>query len=138
MTAESLTFDSSKQKITAKHILATCGYPSYNFPWVEVETGVFAWDGGLLSNTPFSEVIDASPIIDKRLFFVENYPTKIERLPNNLAEVYHRTRDIMFSDKSQYSIKMSRVITRYLRYIEDLYQIVDKDIDPARIDKKTT
>jgi NTE family protein len=136
LTAESLIFDSSKQKITAKHILATCGYPSYNFPWVEVEPGVFAWDGGLLSNTPFSEVIDASPIIDKRLFFVENYPTRIERLPNNLAEVYHRTRDIMFSDKSQYSIKMSRVITRYLRYIEDLYQIVDKDIDPARIDKK--
>jgi NTE family protein len=111
LTAESLIFDSSKQKITAKHILATCGYPSYNFPWVEVEPGVFAWDGGLLSNTPFSEVIDASPIIDKRLFFVENYPARIERLPNNLAEVYHRTRDIMFSDKSQYSIKMSRVIT---------------------------
>jgi NTE family protein len=136
LTAESLAFDSSKQRITAKHILATCGYPSYNFPWVEVEPGVFAWDGGLLSNTPFSEVIDASPIIDKRLFFVENYPARIERLPNNLVEVYHRTRDIMFSDKSQYSIKMSRVITRYLRYIEDLYQIVDKDIDPARIDKK--
>jgi NTE family protein len=64
--------DSSKQKITPKHILATSGYPSDNFPWVELEEGVYAWEGALLSNTPFSEVINASPVIDERLFLVEN------------------------------------------------------------------
>ena len=135
LTWEPITFDSSKQKITPKHILATSGYPSDNFPWVEIEEGVYAWDGALLSNTPFSEVIDASPVNDKKLFLVENYPRNIEKLPDNLGEVYHRARDIMFSDKSQ-QIKMSKVITRYLRYIEELYQIIDKNIDPARIDKK--
>jgi NTE family protein len=132
LTSDSITFDSSKQKITPKHILATSGYPLDNFPWVELEGGIYAWDGALLSNTPFSEVIDASPVIDKKLFLVENYPRNIERLPDNLAEVYHRARDIMFSDKSQQQIKMSKVITRYLRYIEELYQI----IDPSKIDKK--
>jgi NTE family protein len=138
LTSEPLTFDSSKQKITPKHILATSGYPSDNFPWVELEEGVYAWDGALLSNTPFSEVIDASPVIDKRLFIVENYPRKIEKLPDNLAEVYHRARDIMFSDKTQGQIRMSKVITRYLKYIEELYQIIDKvyHIDPTKIDKK--
>jgi NTE family protein len=136
LTSQPLTFDSSRQKITPKHILATSGYPSDNFPWVELEKGVYAWDGALLSNTPFSEVIDASPVMDKSLFFVENYPMKIEKLPDNLAEVYHRARDIMFSDKSQNSIKMSKVISRYLKYIEELYQIIDKNIDPAKIDKK--
>jgi NTE family protein len=45
---------------------------------------------------------------------VENYPRKIEKLPDNLAEVYHRARDIMFSDKTQGQIRMSKVITRYL------------------------
>ncbi|MFZ0893496.1 MAG: hypothetical protein WAZ77_03240, partial [Candidatus Nitrosopolaris sp.] len=98
--------------------------------------GVYAWDGALLSNTPFSEVLDASPVIDKRLFLVEYYPRRVDKLPDNLAEVYHRARDIMFSDKSQYQIKMAKVITRYLKYIEELYQIIDKNIDPARIDKK--
>jgi hypothetical protein len=29
--------------------------------------------------TPFSEVIDASPVIDKNIFFVENYPMKTEK-----------------------------------------------------------
>jgi NTE family protein len=61
---------------------------------------------------------------------------RIDRLTDNLAEVYHRTRDIQFSDKSQHSIKMSKAITRYLKYIEVLYQIIDKNIDPARIDNK--
>jgi NTE family protein len=31
---------------------------------------------------------------------------------------------------------MSKVITRYLKYIEELYQIIDKNIDRAKIDKK--
>jgi NTE family protein len=136
LTSEPLIFDSSRQKITPKHILATSGYPSDNFPWIELEEGVYAWDGALLSNTPFSEVIDASPVIDKNLFFVENYPMNIEKLPDNLSEVYHRARDIMFSDKTQRQIKMSKVITRYLKYIEELHQIIDKNIDPAKIDKK--
>jgi NTE family protein len=35
LTSQPLTFDSSRQKITPKHILATSGYPSDNFPWVE-------------------------------------------------------------------------------------------------------
>jgi NTE family protein len=52
LTAQPLTFDSYKQQIIPKHILATCGYPLYAFPWIEVESGVYAWDGGLLSNTP--------------------------------------------------------------------------------------
>jgi hypothetical protein len=43
----------------------------------------------------------------------------------------------MFSNKSQYQIKKSKVITRYLKYIEELYQIIDKNIDHAKIDKKT-
>jgi NTE family protein len=131
LTAQPLTFDSSKQKITPKHILATSAYPSDNFSWVELEEGVYAWDGALLSNTPFSEVIDASPVIDKSLFLVENYPRRVDKLPDNLAEVYHRT-----SQMAQYQIKMSKAITRYLKYIEELYQIIDKNIDPAKIDKK--
>jgi NTE family protein len=32
--------------------------------------------------------------------------------------------------------RTSKVITRYLKYIEELYQIIDKNIDPAKIDKK--
>jgi len=125
MTAEPLIFDSTKQQITSKHILAATGYPSYYFPWIEVEKGVYAWDGSLLSNTPLREVIDASPIKDKRVFLVENYPKRCDTLPDNLLEVQHRARDIMFSDKTLHSLQMSKAITYYLRLINDLYKMLE-------------
>ena len=136
LTAEPLTFDSYRQQITPKQILATSGYPAYNLPWVEVEKGVYAWDGGLLSNTPLREVINASPVNDKRVFLVENYPKKINALPENLLEVYHRTRDIIFCDKTLSTVTMSKVITRYLRYIDELYQMIDNYVDLTKVDKK--
>ncbi|MGA7899080.1 MAG: patatin-like phospholipase family protein [Nitrososphaeraceae archaeon] len=136
LTAESLTFDSYKQQITPKHILATSAYPLYNFPWIEVQEGIFAWDGGLLSNTPLREVLDISPINDKKIFLVENYPKKVDALPKNLPEVHHRARDIIFSDKTEHNITLSKIITQYLRYIDELYQIIEEHIEPAKIDKQ--
>jgi NTE family protein len=125
MTAEPLIFDSAKQQITSKHILAATGYPSYYFPWAEVEKGVYAWDGSLLSNTPLREVIDASPVKDKQVFLVENYPKRCDTLPDNLLEVQHRARDIMFSDKTIHNVQMSKTITYYLRLINDLYKMLE-------------
>lgn len=135
LNAEPLTFDSSKEQITPQHILATSAYPLYNFKWAEVEKGIYSWDGSLLSNTPLREVIDASPVNDKRIFIVENYPKKVDLLPKNLPEVYHRARDIMFSDKTEHNIAMSKVITMYLKYIDELYQLIEKHIDLSKVDK---
>jgi NTE family protein len=136
LTAEPLIFDSAKQQIAPKHILATTAYPRYYFQWVEVEKGVYAWDGSLLSNTPLREVIDASPVNDKRIFLVENYPKNIDRLPDHLLEVEHRARDIMFCDKTLHSIQMSRTVTRYLRLIDDLYQMLEKQFRSEKKEDK--
>jgi NTE family protein len=136
LTAGPLTFDSLKKQITPKHILATSAYPLYNFPWVEVEDGIYAWDGGLLSNTPLREAIDASPVKDKRVCIVENYPKRVNALPKNLPEIYHRARDIIFSDKTEHNIQMSKVITRYLDYIQELYQLLENNIDRINVESQ--
>jgi NTE family protein len=67
LTAEPLIFDSSKQQITSKHLLAATGYPTYYFPWMEVLEGIYAWDGSLLSNTP----LDLQPLM---IFFLRITP----------------------------------------------------------------
>jgi NTE family protein len=136
LTAEPLIFDSSKQQITSKHILATTGYPRYYFQWVEVEKGVFAWDGSLLSNTPLRECIDVSPVKDKRIFLVENYPKNIERLPDHLLEAEHRARDIMFSDKTLHSVQMSKAITYYLRFIDEIYHMLENHFNSENKEEK--
>ena len=42
----------------------------------------------------------------------------------------------MFSDKTEHNIQMSKVISRYLGYIEELYQIIENNIDKLNIDEK--
>lgn len=134
LTAEPLIFDSYKRHIEMKHLLATIGYPQYGFPWVEVSDGTFAWDGSLLSNTPIREVMVASPSKNKNIFVVENYPRKIQKLPANMSEVMSRSKDIMFSDKTQSLVQMSRLITRHVNLIESLYDIFQES-DQSKIDK---
>ena len=134
LTAEPLIFDSYKKHIEMKHLLATIGYPQYGFPWVEVSDGTFAWDGSLLSNTPIREVMVASPSKNKNIFVVESYPKKIEKLPANMSEVMSRSKDLMFSDKTQSLQKMSRLITRHVNLIETLYDMF-QDSDQSKIDK---
>ena len=134
LTGQPLIFDSYRKQIEIKHLLATIGYPQYGFPWVNVDGDVYAWDGSLLSNTPVREVMVASPSNDKNIFIIENYPKKIENLPNNMIEVQSRAKDIMFTDKDQSLRKMSKLITRQINLIEKLYDIFN-ETDHSKIDK---
>lgn len=134
LTARPLIFDNTQMEIKVKHILASSGYPIYGFPWVEVDDGVYGWDGSLLSNTPIREVLYVSPRNDKNIFIVENYPQKINRLPSNLAEVANRYKDILFCDKDMGSIKMAKLLTRHIKLIEDLYDVFEEYTDISKID----
>jgi len=134
LSAQPIIFDSYKIQIQMKHLLATIGYPQYGFPWVDVDNGVYAWDGSLLSNTPIREVMTASPSNDKNIFIVENYPRKIDNLPANMTEVQSRAKDIMFTDKDQSLRKMSKLITRNITLIETLYNVF-KEFDNSKLDK---
>jgi NTE family protein len=136
LNAEPLIFDSSKQQVTSRHILAATGYPSYYFQWTEVEKGVYAWDGSLLSNTPLREVIEASPVKNKHIFLVENYPKNIDNLPDNLQEVQHRARDIMFSDKTMHNVQMSKAFTYYLKFIDEIYHMLENNFDSEKKEDK--
>ena len=132
LNAEPLIFDSFKMQIQLKHLLASVGYPNYGFPWVEVEEGVYGWDGALLSNTPMREIILQSPSYDKNIFIIENYSREINELPSDMTEVQARIKDILYCDKSKSLWQISKLITRQLGLIEDMYQ----ELDFSKIDSK--
>jgi NTE family protein len=132
LNAEPLIFDSFKMQIQLKHLLASVGYPNYGFPWVEVEDGIYGWDGALLSNTPMREVILQSPSYDKNIFIIENYSREINELPSDMTEVQARIKDILYCDKSKSLWQISKLITRQLGLIEDMYQ----ELDFSKIDSK--
>mgnify|MGYP003575707934 CR=1 FL=1 len=132
LNAEPLIFDSFKMQIQLKHLLASVGYPNYGFPWVEVEDGVYGWDGALLSNTPMREVLLQSPSYDKNIFIIENYSREINELPSDMTEVQARIKDILYCDKSKTLSQISKLITRQLELIENMYQ----ELDFSKIDSK--
>ncbi len=116
------TFSIDK-KIDAEHLVACAGYPFYGIAWTEKD-GKYLWDGALLSNTPLREVIDCSPKHDKKVFIVNLFPRVQEEIPKNMLEIWHRARDIVFTEKTDQNIRMSKVISRYLLLLTEMHDIL--------------
>ena len=128
---KSTIFDSKYDKINETHILASAGYPFYGISWTVIN-GKYLWDGTLLSNTPLREVINASPKNDKKVYMVNLFPKKHEHLPKNMSEAWHRARDLMHVDKTDHNIMMSKIISRYLRIMREMHDIINH----ANLDEK--
>ncbi|MDW8275428.1 MAG: patatin-like phospholipase family protein [Candidatus Nitrosocaldus sp.] len=128
-----VVFDSYKMDIELKHIVASAAYPFYGLGWVRVGKR-YLWDGSLLSNTPLREAMDASPRRDKLVFIVDLFPRRVERLPINMIDALHRARDILFTDKTYNSVRMSRVVSRYIRLLKEMHDILVHLKDGVQID----
>lgn len=123
--AKAVTFDSNHIEIDVEHILSSAGFPFYGIEWTEKD-GRFLWDGSLMSNTPLREVINASPKCDKNVYIVSLFPRNHDELPKNMSESWHRARDIMHTDKTEHNVRMSKVISRYLRMMKEMHDIISK------------
>ncbi len=117
-------FDSKYDNFTSEHVLSSAGYPFYGISWTKVGKK-YLWDGTLLSNTPLREVIDASPVCDKRVILVNLFPKGQEDIPKNMMESWHRARDIMHADKTDQAVRMSKIISRYLTIINKMHDILE-------------
>lgn len=122
-SGRSCIFDSMRDKVDADHVIASAGYPFYGISWTE-KNGRYLWDGTLLSNTPLTEVIDVSPKYDKKVFIVNLFPMMQEEIPKDMAGTWHRARDIMQTDKTHHTVRMSKAISRQLSLIKEMYDIL--------------
>jgi NTE family protein len=91
-------FDSAKQRIDARHIMASGALPP-GFAPVEID-GEHYWDGGLVSNTPLQHVLD-QPGKRRRVVFQVDLFAATGALPTTLAEVTEREKDIRFSSRTR-------------------------------------
>ena len=91
-------FDSTKQTIDARHIMASGALPP-GFAPVEID-GEHYWDGGLVSNTPLQYVLD-QPGKRRRVVFQVDLFAAQGALPTTLGEVTEREKDIRFSSRTR-------------------------------------
>lgn len=91
-------FDSARQRLDARHIMASGALPP-GFAPVEID-GEHYWDGGLVSNTPLQYVLD-QPGEGRRVIFQVDLFSARGALPTTLAEVAAREKDIRFSSRTR-------------------------------------
>ncbi len=91
-------FDNASIKIVPEHIMASGALPPA-FGAVEIGKRHY-WDGGLVSNTPLTEVLSHSPRRDTLAFQVDLWSAK-GPLPRNLMDVAEREKDIRYSSRTR-------------------------------------
>ncbi|NMM11277.1 MAG: patatin-like phospholipase family protein [Polaromonas sp.] len=96
-------FDSAKQRIDVRHIMASGALPP-GFAPIEID-GEYYWDGGLVSNTPLQYVLD-QPGKRRRVVFQVDLFAATGALPTTLAEVTEREKDIRFSSRTRLNTTM--------------------------------
>ena len=97
-TGNFVYFDSTTHRIGPEHVMASGALPP-GFPAIEID-GELYWDGGLISNTPLSWVVDNLPHHDTLAFQVELWPSR-GVLPRHMAQVPTRQKEIQFSSRTR-------------------------------------
>ena len=95
------------------------------YPAKEVE-GKFYWDGGLWSNTPLPEVLNALQAgqgtemsREYQIYLVDVFPCQ-GGVPQNALDVSRRVAEIVYADKTTYDKKSAEWVNRYLYLMRDL------------------
>ena len=90
-------FDNRKERLDARHIMASGALPP-GLPPVEID-GKLWWDGGLVSNTPLSHVLDTQEA-DLLVFQVDLFAASAAR-PKTIMDVIAREKEIRFSSRTR-------------------------------------
>jgi len=90
-------FDTTETRIDHRHIMASGALPP-GFAPVEID-GKYWWDGGLVSNTPLSHVLDHQQT-DMLVFQVDLFSAHAE-LPRTMTDVLAREKEIRFSSRTR-------------------------------------
>lgn len=90
-------FDTREMRLDARHIMASGALPP-GFPPVEID-GRWYWDGGLVSNTPITHLLDhqTEPML---AFQVDLFSAQAER-PRTMMDVLAREKEIRFSSRTR-------------------------------------
>lgn len=109
----------ARGRLRAEHFMASGALPPA-LPAIEID-GEFYWDGGIVSNTPLSEVLQCSPRRDTLSFQVDLWSAR-GPLPQNVFDVAERQKDIQFSSRTRAITDSMGRQQRYRRLLRDVLE----------------
>lgn len=118
-------FDNAHMRLDVRHILASGALPPA-FPAIEID-GRWFWDGGLVSNTPLSQLFEAESRFDALVFQVDLWSADGE-LPTTLPDVAERQKEIQYSSRTRLITDMQRRFQHYRRLLRELLEEIPEDV----------
>ncbi|CAM2152088.1 NTE family protein [Pararobbsia alpina] len=118
-------FDNTKMCLEPEHFMASGALPP-GFPAVEID-GEYYWDGGLVSNTPLTEIIEDNQHKDTLVFQVDLWSAR-GNLPGDFPDVSERTKDIQFSSRTRAITNMLSAKQKHKRLLKEMIELLPADI----------
>ena len=118
-------FDNTKMCLEPEHFMASGALPP-GFPAVEID-GEYYWDGGLVSNTPLTEIIQDNQHKDTLVFQVDLWSAR-GNLPEDFTDVSERTKDIQFSSRTRAITSMLSTKQKHKRLLKELVDLLPANI----------
>jgi NTE family protein len=123
-------FDNTRMRLEPEHFMASGALPP-GFPAVEID-GEYYWDGGLVSNTPLTEVLRDPEHKDTLIFQVDLWSAS-GNPPGDFLDVTERTKDIQYSSRTRAITDMVADRQRHVRLIKELLAYVPPPTRSIRI-----
>jgi NTE family protein len=130
--------------ITIDHVMPSGTLPVfYKFREIPTKGGRKFCDGGILSNTPFRELLqahrdywrkvlgdDKDETPDRDVYKINVHPSKQDNVPTDLDAVKDRINDITFSDRNSHSEEMvADLVTDYTELIDRLKDLANSHFE---------
>jgi hypothetical protein len=132
--------------IDVTHVIASASIPVF-YDYEEIDGHKF-WDGGILSNTPLRELIQAhrdywhkdktQEVPDLQVYIVNMWSRK-ESNTTPLSDndgLKDRRNDLTYHDKTEYDQKVANVVTDYVNFVNDLIGLTNDAIDEVSDSEK--
>ncbi|WNC93555.1 patatin-like phospholipase family protein [Paraburkholderia sp. FT54] len=124
-TGNLVYFDNTKMRLEPEHFMASGALPP-GFPAVEID-GEYYWDGGLVSNTPLTEVLRDADHKDALVFQVDLWSAR-GNPPGDFLDVSERAKDIQYSSRTRAITSMLADRQKHARFIKELLAHVPPDL----------
>ncbi|GLU32953.1 patatin-like phospholipase family protein [Trinickia caryophylli] len=124
-TGNLVYFDNAAMRLAPEHFIASGALPP-GFPAVEID-GEFYWDGGLVSNTPLTEIIRECQHKDTIVFQVDLWSAR-GKLPSDLLDVSERMKDIQYSSRTRAITAFMSQNQKHAQMIKALLEYIPEEV----------
>ncbi len=123
-------FNNTHTTLRPEHFMASGALPPAFAP-VAID-GRFYWDGGVVSNTPLQEILNATPRYDTLVFQVDLWNAR-GSIPRTMADVSERMKDIQYSSRTRLvtdTLKNEQRFRHLLRKVLNQVPDAQRQTDP--------